>query len=210
MAAAAVEAVAESLLKALRGVRGVIHYMRRTALQGSPTTLTRVCHSYMRGGETVEDRIHPFRKFFEELNVGDSLLTRRRTVTEADVVNFAGLTGDYFYVHTDETAAKESIFGRRVAHGCLVLSMAAGLFVDPAPGLVLANYGLEHLRFIKPVYIGDTIRACVTCKEKTRRATPENGVPQGVVTWAVEVENQAAETVAAYTILTLVRRAVAA
>lgn len=189
----------------LGGIRGVLHYMQRTALQGSPTTLTRICHSYMRGGETVEDRIHPFRKFFEELNVGDSLLTRRRTITEADVVNFAGLTGDYFYAHTDETAAKESIFGRRVAHGYLVLSIAAGLFVDPAPGPVLANYGLEHLRFIKPVYIGDTIRARLTCKEKTRRATPENGVPQGVVAWAVEVENQAAEIVAAYTILTLVR-----
>jgi oxepin-CoA hydrolase/3-oxo-5,6-dehydrosuberyl-CoA semialdehyde dehydrogenase len=131
-------------------------------------------------------------------------------VTEADVVNFAGVSGDYFYAHMDDIAAKDSIFERRVAHGYFVLSAAAGLFVDPAPGPVLANYGLESLRFVKPVYIGDTIQAKLTCKQKTAKETPPGGIPQGVVAWDVEVTNQANETVAVYTILTLVRRIVEA
>jgi oxepin-CoA hydrolase / 3-oxo-5,6-dehydrosuberyl-CoA semialdehyde dehydrogenase len=190
----------------LGGIRSVLRYMQRTALQGSPTTLTRVCHSYIKGAQTSEDGVHPFRKYFEELEIGDSLLTGRRTITEADVINFADLTGDHFYANTDEIAAKESIFGQRVAHGYLVISIAAGLFVDPAPGPVLANYGLDNLRFTKPVYIGDTIHARLTCKEKTRRVTPEGGIPQGVVAWAVDVRNQEDTTVAAYTILTLVKR----
>jgi oxepin-CoA hydrolase / 3-oxo-5,6-dehydrosuberyl-CoA semialdehyde dehydrogenase len=194
----------------LGGIRGVLRYMQRTALQGSPTTLTRVCHTYIRGAEIAENGVHPFRKYFEELEIGDSLLTRRRTITEADVTNFAELTGDHFYANTDEIAAKNSIFGQRVAHGYLVISVAAGLFVDPAPGPVLANYGLENLRFTKPVFIGDTIQVRLTCKEKTRRMTPEGGIPQGVVTWAVDVRNQDDVTVAAYTILTLVKRRSAA
>lgn len=189
----------------LGGIRGVLHYMQRTALQGSPTTLTRICHVYVKGAETAEGPIHPFRKHFQELEIGDSIATRRRTITEADVTNFAGVSGDYFYAHTDEIAAKESIFGRRVAHGYLILSIAAGLFVDPAPGPVLANYGLENLRFIKPVYIGDTIHARLTCQQKTRRPPREGDVPQGIVAWAVEVRNQDEELVATYTILTLVK-----
>ena len=188
------------------GVRGVLHYMQRTALQGSPTTLSRVVNEYVAGAAQKIDRVHPFRKYFDELEIGETLITHRRTVTEADVVNFAGVSGDFFYAHMDDVAAKESLFERRVAHGYFVLSAAAGLFVDPAPGPVLANYGLENLRFVKPVYIGDTIQARLTCKQKTIKEDREGQIPQGVVAWDVEVRNQTDEPVAVYTILTLVKR----
>jgi oxepin-CoA hydrolase/3-oxo-5,6-dehydrosuberyl-CoA semialdehyde dehydrogenase len=188
------------------GVRGVMHYMQRCALQGHPETLTRVLNVWMKGAATPTDPVHPFRKHFEELTVGDTLFTHRRTVTEADITNFAGVSGDNFYAHTDELGAKESIFERRVAHGYFVLSAAAGLFVDPGVGPVLANYGLEGLRFVKPVYPGDTIRARLTVKQKTAKETPPGGIPQGVVHWDVEVTNQQDEPVAVYTILTLVKR----
>lgn len=188
-------------------MRGVMHFMQRTAVQASPTTLTRITHQYHAGADQQRDRVHPFRKYFEELEVGETLVTHRRTVTEADVVNFAGISGDHFYAHVDELAARESpIFGQRVAHGYFVLAAAAGLFVDPAPGPVLANYGLDNLRFTKPVFIGDTIQARLTCKQKTAKETPADGPPQGVVAWDVEVINQEQEAVAVYTILTLVRR----
>jgi oxepin-CoA hydrolase/3-oxo-5,6-dehydrosuberyl-CoA semialdehyde dehydrogenase len=188
------------------GVRGVLHYMQRTAIQGSPQTVAAVTHEWSRGATELKDRVHPFRKYFEELEIGETLLTHRRTITESDVVNFAGISGDFFYAHMDDIAAKESLFERRVAHGYFVLSAAAGLFVDPAPGPVLANYGLEGLRFVKPVYIGDTIRARLTCKQKTVKEDREGQIPQGVVHWDVEVTNQNAEPVAVYTILTLVRQ----
>ncbi len=188
------------------GARGVLHYMQRCALQGHPTTLTHITGVWTRGAATPTDVVHPFRKHFEELSVGDTLHTHRRTVTEADVVNFAGISGDNFYAHTDDLAAKRSIFERRVAHGYFVVSAAAGLFVDPGEGPVLANYGLESLRFVKPVYPGDTIRVRLTVKQKTAKETPKDGVPQGVVAWDVEVTNQNDEPVAVYTILTLVRR----
>ena len=192
------------------GVRGVLHYMQRTALQGSPTTLMHVTNEYTPGAERTYDRIHPFRKTFDELEVGDALVTARRTVTEADVVNFAGVSGDFFYAHMDDIAARDSLFERRVAHGYFVLSAAAGLFVDPAPGPVLANYGLESLRFVKPVYPGDTIQATLTVKQKTAKEKKEGQPPQGVVAWDVEVKNQNDEAVAVYTILTLVQREEAA
>jgi oxepin-CoA hydrolase / 3-oxo-5,6-dehydrosuberyl-CoA semialdehyde dehydrogenase len=188
------------------GVRGVMHYMQRTALQGSPTTLMRVTNEYTPGAERTTDRVHPFRKYFDELEIGASLVTARRTVTEADIVNFAGVSGDFFYAHMDDIAARDSIFEKRVAHGYFVLSAAAGLFVDPAPGPVLANYGLESLRFVKPVYPGDTIQATLTVKQKTAKEKKPDQVPQGVVAWDVEVRNQNDEPVAVYTILTLVRR----
>lgn len=188
------------------GIRGALHYMQRTAVQGSPETLTRIANEWVRGAAEPSDRIHPFRKYFDELEIGETLLTHRRTVTEADIVNFAGVSGDNFYAHIDDIAAKDSLFGARVAHGYFVLSAAAGLFVDPAPGPVLANYGLESLRFVKPVYIGDTIRARLTCKQKTAKELRDGEVPQGVVAWDVEVFNQADEPVAVYTILTLVQR----
>jgi oxepin-CoA hydrolase / 3-oxo-5,6-dehydrosuberyl-CoA semialdehyde dehydrogenase len=188
------------------GARGVLHYMQRCAVQAHPTTLTHVTGAWVKGAATPTDVIHPFRKHFEELHIGDTLFTAGRTVTEADVVNFAGISGDHFYAHMDEAAAARSIFGKRVAHGYFVLSAAAGLFVDPGEGPVLANYGLESLRFIKPVYPGDTIKVRLTCKQKTAKDTPPDGPPQGVVAWDVEVTNQHDEPVAVYTILTLVRR----
>jgi len=191
------------------GVRGVLHYMQRSAIQGTPSTLTAVGRQWVKGAAELSDGIHPFRKHFEELRLGETWLTHARTVTEADIVNFAGISGDFFYAHMDDGAAKASIFERRVAHGYFVLSAAAGLFVDPAPGPVLANYGLDNLRFVKPVYPGDTIRARLTCKQKTAKDTIDGQVPQGIVAWDVEVTNQDAEPVAVYTILTLVKRKVA-
>jgi oxepin-CoA hydrolase/3-oxo-5,6-dehydrosuberyl-CoA semialdehyde dehydrogenase len=188
------------------GVRGVLHYMQRTALQGSPTVLSKITKEWLPKAAESGDRVHPFKKYFEELEIGETLHTHRRTVTESDVVNFAGISGDFFYVHMDDVGVKDSIFERRVAHGYFVLSAAAGLFVDPAPGPVLANYGLENLRFVKPVYIGDTIHVRLTCKQKTVKEDREGQVPQGVVAWDVEVANQRDEPVAVYTILTLVRR----
>jgi oxepin-CoA hydrolase / 3-oxo-5,6-dehydrosuberyl-CoA semialdehyde dehydrogenase len=192
----------------LGGIRGVMHYMQRTAIQGSPQTVSAVTREWSKGADEMKDRIHPFRKFFGELRIGETFITHRRTVTEADVVNFAGISGDFFYAHMDETSAQASLFGKRVAHGYFVLSAAAGLFVDPAPGPVLANYGLEGLRFVKPVYIGDTIHARLTCKQKTAKEDRPDQIPQGVVHWDVEVMNQDGEAVAIYTILTLVQRAV--
>jgi len=188
------------------GIRGVLHYMQRTAVQGSPQTITRITNEWIPGAAQPSDRVHPFRKYFEELEIGETLTTHRRTVTETDIVNFAGLSGDFFYAHMDEIAARESMFGRRVAHGYFVIAAAAGLFVDPAPGPVLANYGMDNLRFTKPVYAGDTIQVKLTCKQKTLKDTPPDGVPQGVVAWDVNVSNQDSELVATYTILTLVKR----
>ncbi len=190
----------------LGGARAALHYMQRTAVQGSPNTLTKVSNEWIKGAAEPLDRIHPFRKFFDEIKVGDTLITHRRTITETDIVNFAGISGDYFYAHMDDIAARDSIFEKRVAHGYFVLSAAAGLFVDPAPGPVLANYGLDNLRFVKPVYAGDTIQVRLTCKQKTAKETPPDVIPQGVVAWDVEVTNQNKEPVAVYTILTLVRR----
>jgi oxepin-CoA hydrolase/3-oxo-5,6-dehydrosuberyl-CoA semialdehyde dehydrogenase len=191
------------------GVRGVMHYMQRTAVQGSPATLTRVFDQYMPGAPRTPSSEHPFRKYFDDLQIGETLVTAVRAVTDHDVAEFADISGDHFYAHKDETGAL-SIFERKVAHGYFVLSAAAGLFVDPAPGPVLANYGLENLRFTKPVYPGDTIQAKLTCKQKTAKETPAQGlgagVPQGVVAWDVEVTNQEQEIVATYTILTLVKR----
>ncbi len=194
----------------LGGVRGVMHYMQRTAIQGSPQTVAAVTREWSKGADEKIDRIHPFRKYFGELRIGETFITHRRTVTEADVVNFAGVSGDFFYAHMDEVSAQSSLFGKRVAHGYFVLSAAAGLFVDPAPGPVLANYGLEGLRFVKPVYIGDTIHARLTCKQKTAKEDRADQIPQGVVHWDVEVMNQDGEAVAIYTILTLVQRDVEA
>jgi oxepin-CoA hydrolase/3-oxo-5,6-dehydrosuberyl-CoA semialdehyde dehydrogenase len=188
------------------GVRGALHYMQRTALQGSPTTITRISDEWIKGAAQPSDGVHPFRKYFDELEIGETLITERRTITEADTEKFADLSGDHFYAHMDDAAAKESIFEKRVAHGYFVLSAAAGLFVDPAPGPVLANYGLDNLRFIKPVYFGDTIQVKLTCKLKTPKETQPDQIPQGVVAWDVEVTNQDNEPVAVYTILTLVKR----
>jgi oxepin-CoA hydrolase/3-oxo-5,6-dehydrosuberyl-CoA semialdehyde dehydrogenase len=154
-----------------------------------------------------ESEVHPFRRHFEELRIGESLLTHRRTVTDADIVAFGGISGDFFYMHFDEVAAKDTAFGQRIAHGYFVLSAAAGLFVSPAPGPVLANYGLDALRFVKPVAIGDTIQARLTAKRKIdRHKVDAKGQGQGVVAWDVQVTNQHGELVASYDILTLVAK----
>ncbi|MDX7986098.1 phenylacetic acid degradation bifunctional protein PaaZ [Xenorhabdus sp. 12] len=191
----------------LGGLRAVKHYMQRTAIQGSPSMLAAIGREWVRGAKVKEDPIHPFRKYFEQLEIGESLLTARRTVTEADIVNFACLSGDHFYAHVDKIGAAESLFGERVAHGYFVVSAAAGLFVDGAVGPVLANYGMENLRFIEPVKIGDTIQVRLTCKKKIKKVqkTAEDK-PHGVVMWDVQVLNQEQQPVALYSILTLVER----
>ena len=191
----------------LGGIRAVKHYLQRTAVQGSPTMLSAITREYVRGSQVIETEVHPFRRHFEELQIGESLLTHRRTVSEADLVNFGCLSGDYFYMHFDEIAARESQFGKRIAHGYFVLSAAAGLFVSPGVGPVLANYGLDTLRFVSPVGIGDTIRARLTCKRKIDQGKKSpSGKGQGVVAWDVEVTNQNDELVASYDILTLVEK----
>ena len=189
------------------GARGVLHYMQRTAVQGSPSMLTAITREWSAGAAQRTDTVHPFRKTFDELAIGDTLVTGTRTITLDDIVAFAELSGDRFYAHmNDEEARTNGVFTGRVAHGYFIVSAAAGLFVDPALGPVLANYGMEKLRFTKPVYPGDTIRVRLTVKQKTAKDTPEGGIPQGVVEWDVEVSNQDAEAVALYSILTLVRR----
>ncbi len=192
----------------LGGARGVLHYMQRTAVQGSPSMLTAITREWSRGAEQKRDGVHPFRKHFEELEIGETLITGKRTITLDDIERFAELSGDRFYAHMDEDAARANgIFEGRVAHGYFIVSAAAGLFVEPALGPVLANYGLENLRFTKPVYPGDTIHVRLTVKQKTRKDTPpDGGIPQGVVEWDVEVINQEDEPVALYSILTLVKR----
>ena len=190
------------------GARGVLHYMQRTAVQGSPSMLTAITREWSAGAAQRTDTVHPFRKTFDELMIGDTLLTGTRTITLDDIVAFADLSGDRFYAHmNDDEARTNGVFTGRVAHGYFIVSAAAGLFVDPALGPVLANYGMERLRFTKPVYPGDTIEVRLTVKQKTAKETPEGGIPQGVVEWDVEVSNQDAEAVALYSILTLVRRA---
>lgn len=191
----------------LGGLRAVKHYMQRTAIQGSPNVMTQVGHSWTAGAQVFEDRVHPFKKSFDELRIGERLLTARRTVTEADIVNFGCLSGDHFYAHMDKIAAAESLFGERVAHGYFIVSAAAGLFVDAAAGPVIANYGMDNLRFVEPVKIGDSIQVELTCKQKTPKLQrdPEQK-PHGVVVWDIKVKNQRNELVATYDILTLVER----
>lgn len=190
----------------LGGVRAVLHYMQRTAIQGHPSTISAIGKVWQKGAERNEERIHPFKKYFDELLIGDTLQTHKRTVTETDIVNFANISGDNFYAHTDITSLEGSIFEGRVAHGYFVISAAAGLFVDPKKGPVLANYGLDELRFTQPVYVNDTIYVNLTVKEKIEKETKEGMKPQGVVKWDVEVINQREELVAQATILTLVAK----
>jgi oxepin-CoA hydrolase/3-oxo-5,6-dehydrosuberyl-CoA semialdehyde dehydrogenase len=187
----------------LGGIRAVMHYMQRTALQGSPAMLTAVTGTWLPGAERRASAVHPFRKHFEELEIGDSVLTGGRTVTLEDIEHFAHFTGDTFYAHMDEAAARANpFFDGRVAHGYFVVSLAAGLFVDPDPGPVLANYGVDSLRFLTPVYPGDALRVALTCKQKTARET-EN---YGEVRWDCTVTNQEGRVCAQYDVLTLVEK----
>jgi oxepin-CoA hydrolase/3-oxo-5,6-dehydrosuberyl-CoA semialdehyde dehydrogenase len=189
------------------GMRGVFHYLNRVAIQGSPTSLTNITGVYQSGGKQVEDVKHPFKKHFEELTIGETLITHKHTVSEADIVNFANVSGDNFYAHMDATSLEGTIFTQRVAHGYFVLSKAAGLFVDAKKGPVMLNYGLEECRFTKPVYPGMTIGVRLTVKEKvdTEKRTPED-IAKGIVKWLVDVYDETGETVAIATILTMVRK----
>lgn len=181
------------------GARGVKHFMQRTALQGSPTLLAAVVEQYLPGAAQTDADIHPFRLRMSELSPGYTFRTPSRTVTLDDIEHFAHFTGDTFYAHMDEEAASQSpIFGGRVAHGYLILSFAAGLFVDPAPGPVLANFGLEGLRFIKPLKPGSSMKVALTVKSKKPR-TPD----MGEVRWLVQVTDEADELLASYELLTM-------
>jgi len=189
------------------GKRGVLHYLQRTAIQGSPTTISAITNVYQQHGRQRETEVHPFRKYFEELQVGDTLVTARHTVTEADITNFANVSGDNFYAHMDATSLEGTIFERRVAHGYFVLSKAAGLFVDARKGPVLLNYGIDEARFTKPVYPGATIGVRLTVKEKVdQEKRSEDDIAKGIVKWLVDVYDETGETVAIATILTMVKK----
>jgi oxepin-CoA hydrolase/3-oxo-5,6-dehydrosuberyl-CoA semialdehyde dehydrogenase len=189
------------------GKRGVMHYLQRTAIQGSPTSLSKITGLYQVGGEMKEADKHPFRKHFEELEVGETVFTHKRTITEADIINFANVSWDHFYAHTDTTSLDETIFEERVAHGYFILSAAAGLFVDPAKGPVLLNYGLEECRFVKPVYAGATIGVKFTVKEKMDQEKKDaDDIAKGIVKFLVDVYDETGETVAIATILTMVKK----
>ncbi len=189
------------------GKRGVNHYMQRTAIQGSPTTLTAVTNVYQVGGKQTEKDVHVFRKHFEELEIGETVITHKHTVTEADIVNFANVSGDNFYAHMDVTSLDGTIFEQRVAHGYFLLSKAAGLFVDPKKGPVLLNYGIEECRFTKPVYPGATIGVKLTVKEKIdQEKRSEEDIAKGIVKFLVEIYDETDETVGIATILTMVKK----
>ncbi|TDD88700.1 phenylacetic acid degradation bifunctional protein PaaZ [Actinomadura darangshiensis] len=185
------------------GIRGVVHHMRRTAVQAGPAMLTSITGRWVPGTDRTVTDEHPFRKHLEDLCVGDTAVGGPRVVTLNDVEHFAEFTGDTFYAHTDEEAARANpFFGGRVAHGYLVVSFAAGLFVEPAPGPVLANYGLENLRFLTPVKPGDELTVTLTAKQ----ITPREGADYGEVRWDTDVTNQEGASVAKYDVLTLVAK----
>ena len=190
------------------GIRGVMHYLQRVAVQGHPSMLTSVTSLYQPGGARPESDIHPFRKHFEDLRVGETLTTAKHTVSETDITNFANVSGDNFYAHMDVTSLEGTPFTGRVAHGYFILSKAAGLFVDAKKGPVLLNYGLDECRFTKPVYPGMTIGVRLTVKEKLQveQKVDDELPPRGIVRWQVEVYDEIDETVALATILTMVRK----
>jgi len=189
------------------GKRGVFHYLQRTAIQGSPTTISKIMGQYQQGAKYIEKDIHPFKLYFEELEVGETLITAKHTVHEADIVNFANVSGDNFYAHMDATSLDGTIFTGRVAHGYFILSKAAGLFVDAKKGPVLLNYGLDECRFVKPVYPGATIGVRFTCKEKIDQEKKNaEDIAKGIVKWLVDVYDETGETVAIATILTMVKK----
>jgi oxepin-CoA hydrolase/3-oxo-5,6-dehydrosuberyl-CoA semialdehyde dehydrogenase len=188
------------------GKRGILHYLQRTAIQGSPTMITKVTNQYQYGAKQKEFDRHVFQKYFEEIQIGETVITRKHTVTDADIVNFANVSGDHFYAHVDATSLEGTIFERNVAHGYWVLSKAAGLFVDGKKGPVLLNYGLDECRFVKPVYPGMTIGVRFTAKEKiSQEKKDENDIKKGIVKFLVDVYDETGETVALATILTMVK-----
>jgi len=187
----------------LGGMRGVLHHMQRTAVQASPRVLAAITGRWINGAERNEAGGHPFRKSLADLRVGDTVVAGPRQVTLADIEHFAEFTGDTFYAHMDEDAARANpFFDGRVAHGYLIVSFAAGLFVQPDPGPVLANYGLENLRFLTPVYPGDELTVTLTCKQ----ITPREDAEYGEVRWDADVTKQDGTSVATYDVLTLVAK----
>jgi oxepin-CoA hydrolase/3-oxo-5,6-dehydrosuberyl-CoA semialdehyde dehydrogenase len=189
------------------GKRGVLHYLQRTAIQGHPTTISAITEQFQVGAAMPEANPHVFRQHFEELVIGETVFTAKHTVSDADIVNFANVSGDNFYAHMDATSLEGTIFERRVAHGYFVLSKAAGLFVDPKKGPVLLNYGIEEARFTKPVYPGATIGVRFTVKEKIdQEKRSEDDIAKGIVKFLVDVFDETGETVALATILTMVKK----
>ncbi len=188
------------------GIRGIRHYMQRCAIQGSPTTLTEITGIYQANSKYKEAPEHPFKYYWNDIEVGMSLKTHKRTVTDTDIINFANLTWDHFYAHTDITSLKGSIFEKRTAHGYFILAAAAGLFVYPNKGPVAANYGLEECRFLKPIYHNDTIYVRLTCKQKVERDHVGEQMPSGIIKWFVEVFDNNDELAAVATILTMVQK----
>ena len=188
------------------GLNGLHFFLQKTAIQGSPDILTAITKIYQQGADKKYSDKHPFNKYFEEVEIGDSLETAGRTVTEADIVNFSNVSWDHFYAHTDATSLNGTIFDKTVAHGYFILSAAAGLFVSGKKSPVIANYGLENASFFKPVYAGDTITVYLTAKEKINKGVKGRNIPSGVVKWLVEVVNQRDEIVCVATILTLVAK----
>ena len=190
------------------GIRGVRHYLQRTALQGSPTMVTAITNVYQQYAKGNTGTIHPFKKYFEELEVGDQLVTEKRVITAEDIDRFADLSGDHFYAHMRDTDFKGTMFDRQVAHGYFIISLAAGLFVDSyEKNPVLLNYGIDELRFTKPVYPGAEIHVRFTCKEKLPQDTrDENDIPKGIVKWLVEMIDETGEITGIATILTMVAK----
>jgi len=190
----------------LGGLRGMYHYLQRTALQGHPGMITELTGVFQAGSPYKETEVHPFRKHFEELEVGETIFTAKHTVTEADITNFANVSGDHFYAHMDATSLEGTIFEQRVAHGYFILSKAAGLFVDARKGPVLLNYGIDECRFTKPVYPGMTIGVKFTVKEKiAQEKRDDEDFRKGIVKFLVDVYDETGETVALATILTMVK-----
>lgn len=188
------------------GKRGVLHYMQRTAIQGSPTMITAITNVYQQGAKHKEVLLNPFMKHFEEVEIGETLVTHKHTVTDADIINFANVSGDHFYAHTDVTSLDGTLFEGRVAHGYWILSKAAGMFVENRKCPVLLNYGIDEARFTKPVYPGMTIGVRLTCKEKVQQEKRDaDDIRKGIVKWQVEVYDQDNETCAIATILTMVK-----
>jgi oxepin-CoA hydrolase / 3-oxo-5,6-dehydrosuberyl-CoA semialdehyde dehydrogenase len=189
------------------GARGVKHYMQRAAIQGSPDTIMAITSVYQAHATQKIEEKHPFRKYFEELQIGDSLHTPLRLITDSDINRFADISGDHFYAHDEHGSFEDTMFEKRVAHGYFILSAAAGLFVDAAKGPVLLNYGIEECRFLKPVYAGSTIAVRFTCKEKiSQDLKEEDDIPRGIVKWYVDVFDETGDSVMIATILTMVRK----
>ena len=190
------------------GVRGVKHYMQRVAIQGSPTTITAITNVYQQNATGRDPGKHPFKKYFEELEIGDQIITEKRIITSEDIDKFADLSGDHFYAHLKNTDFTGTMFEQQVAHGYFIISVAAGLFVDSyEKNPVLLNYGIDELRFTRPVYPGAEIYIRFTCKEKLPQdPKDENDIPKGIVKWLVEIMDETNEVTGVATILTMVAK----